>query len=118
MVPVKIATYKDLVVWRKAMDLVEEIYRLTNKFPSNEKFGLTSQMRRAAVSIASNIAEGRYRRSRNDFRHFLVISFGSGAEVETQLEIAKRLYCKLDYRSVERPLNEVMRMLNTIINKL
>ena len=87
----KINTYRDLIVWQKSMDLVVEIYKLTKNFPKSEIYGLTSQMKRCAVSIPSNIAEGRRRGSRKDYRHFLIIAYGSGAELETQIEIVKRL---------------------------
>jgi four helix bundle protein len=83
--------YKELIVWQKAMTLVQEVYRITNSFPKEEVFGLTSQIRRAAVSIPSNIAEGRSRRTRKDFGQFLAIAYGSAAELETQLLIAKSL---------------------------
>jgi four helix bundle protein len=86
-----IKSYRDLTVWQKAIELVIKIYALTDKFPTEERFGLTSQMRRAAVSIPSNIAEGNFRRSTKDYVQFLKIAFGSGAELETQLEIIKRL---------------------------
>lgn len=85
----KISSYKDLLVWQKALELSVEIYNLTENFPKEEIYGLTSQIRRAAVSIPSNIAEGRYRGSKKDFSQFLRIAYASGAELETQLEIAK-----------------------------
>lgn len=112
--------YRDLIVWRKALDLVVEVYMLTDKFPKEEIYGLTSQMRRAAVSIPSNIAEGRSRGHRKEFLQFILTSFGSGAELETQVEISKRLpkIKSLDYSKVESSLNEVMKMLNSIANKL
>lgn len=115
-----IRTHKDLIVWQKAVDLVVIIYSITENFPKTEMYGLTSQMRRAAVSIPSNIAEGRRRNTRNDFRHFSTIAFGSGAELETQIEIAKRLsFCGgLSYSGAESLLNEVMKMLNTMIINL
>ena len=84
-------SYKDLVAWQKAMDLVTTIYRSTTKFPSEERFGLTSQVRRAAVSIPSNISEGQGRLSEKEFRHFLGQARGSLMEVETQLQIAQNL---------------------------
>ena len=87
----QIETYKDLIVWQKGMDLVVEIYRITEVFPKSELYGLVSQMRRCAISIPSNIAEGRRRGTKKDFRQFLIISFGSGSELETQIEIVKRL---------------------------
>lgn len=87
--PVK--SYKDLKVWGEAVDLVTDVYRLTEEFPGRETFGLTSQVQRAAVSIASNIAEGHARNSDNEFHHFLGIALGSVAELETQLIIAGKL---------------------------
>ena len=115
-----INSYQDLIVWQKSIELVIELYTLTEKFPKEEIYGLTSQMRRAAVSIPSNIAEGRLRGTRKDFRHFLLNSFGSGGELETQLIIAKRLpkTKNLDYTRAVALLGEVMRMLNAMIGKL
>ena len=84
-------TYRGLKVWQKAMDLVEQVYFLTTRFPSEEKFGLVSQMRRAAVSIPANIAEGYGRTHRGDYLHHLSISRGSLLELQTHLEIAMRL---------------------------
>ena len=86
-----VESHKDLDVWKRSMDLVTEVYRLTQKWPVEEKYGLTSQLRRAAVSIPSNIAEGSARGSTADFSRFLNIAQGSLAEVETQLEIACRV---------------------------
>lgn len=83
--------YKDLLAWQIGMDLVQETYILTKSFPSDERFGLSSQMRRAAVSIPSNISEGYRRRTNADFLNFLHIAFGSAAELETQSLIALRL---------------------------
>ncbi len=116
----EIKTYRDLIVWQKAMRLVVEVYTLTKKFPKSEQYGLTSQMRRAAVSIPSNIAEGRSRGYRKEFRQFLLNAYGSGAELETQIEIAKNLPImnSLDYSNVNSLLMEVMKILNSIINKL
>lgn len=84
-------SYSDLVVWQKAMQLVTEIYRLTAEFPAKEIYGLANQMRRAAVSVPSNIAEGQGRLSHKDFRHFLGHSRGSLLELETQIRIAANL---------------------------
>ena len=86
-----IQSYRDLVVWQKSVELSVEIYKITSKFPKDELYGLVSQMRRSAVSIPSNIAEGKNRGTRKDFAQFLRISYGSGAELETQLEIAHQL---------------------------
>src|SRR3989338_8272975 len=115
-----INSYQDLIVWQKSIELVIELYTLTEKFPKEEIYGLTSQIRRAAVSIPSNIAEGRLRGTRKDFRHFLLNSFGSGGELETQLIIAQRLpkTKNLDYARAVALLGEVMRMLNAMIGKL
>src|SRR2546426_3765214 len=82
--------YKDLIAWQKAMDLVVEIYATTEQFPSREKFSLTDQIRRAAVSVPSNIAEGQAHYSHREFLHFLRHSRGSLAELETQILIAER----------------------------
>lgn len=110
--------YRELIVWQKSIVLVVEIYKLTEKFPKDELYGLTSQMRKASVSIPSNIAEGSKRGTEKDFCHFLFNAFGSGAELETQIEIVKRLPFgfKLDYSSCENLLSEVMKMLNKLIS--
>jgi four helix bundle protein len=84
-------SHRDLPVWQQAMSLVECVYRLTETFSSEERFGLTTQLRRAAVSIPSNIAEGAGRSSTGELGHYLGIALGSAAEVETQLELAIRL---------------------------
>lgn len=99
------------------MELVLATYELTENFPKAEIYGLTSQMRRCAVSISSNIAEGRRRGSKKDYRQFLIVAYGSGAELETQIEITKRLSFgnKLSYNKVDTLLLEVMKMLNKMI---
>ncbi len=84
-------THRDLDVWKKSVDFVTKIYKVTKNFPASEKFGLISQLRRAAVSIPSNIAEGAARSSDKEFLQFLSISLGSIAEVDTQLLICNRL---------------------------
>ncbi len=84
-------THKDLDVWKKALELAESIYSVTAEFPKEEQFGLTAQIRRAAVSIASNIAEGAARNSNKEFMQFLYVAMGSLSEVETQLLLAERL---------------------------
>ena len=117
MEQVTMHSYKDLIVWQKAMDLVVSIYQLTEHFPKTEIYGLTSQMRRAAVSIPSNIAEGRRRGSRKDYRQFIIIAYASGAELETQIEIAKRLAYR-DVQKTEAILEEVMKMLNRLSSSL
>ena len=102
------------------MDLVVYIYKITEQFPKDEMYGLISQMRRAAVSIPSNIAEGRCRDTKKDFGHFLRVAYSSGAELETQIEIAKRLgyISSEDATDSDKCLLEVMKMLNTLTRSL
>jgi len=83
--------YADLIVWQKAMNFVEAVYRTSAQFPAEERYGLTSQLRRAAVSVPSNIAEGQGRHSRREFHRFLRVAHGSLREAETQIQIADRL---------------------------
>jgi four helix bundle protein len=83
--------YRELIAWQKAMDLVTVVYETTSSFPNREMFGLTNQLRRAAVSVPSNIAEGQARQTTKEFLHFLSIAIGSLQEVETQMIIASRL---------------------------
>ncbi|HUT22635.1 MAG TPA: four helix bundle protein [Candidatus Bipolaricaulota bacterium] len=115
-----INSYKDLIVWQKAMDLVVAVYKLTDKFPREEAYGLTSQMRRSSISIPSNIAEGRRRGTRREYRHFLIVAYSSGAELETQLEIAKRLNFSEDivYNVAADLLEEIMKILNSMTSSL
>ncbi|MCC6126282.1 MAG: four helix bundle protein [Pirellulales bacterium] len=112
--------YRDLIVWQKAIELVVEIYRLTQTFPKEELYCLTSQIRRAAISIPSNIAEGQGRRTKKEFANFLSFAHGSLRETETQLTIAQRLgYAKPT--TVEATLNrcaEIGRLLNGLSNSL
>lgn len=116
----QINSYKDLVVWQKAMDLVVLVYELTELFPGKETYNLISQMRRAAVSIPSNIAEGRSRNTRKDFCRFLTDAFASASELETQIEISKRLnLCNSkDCEKLDMLLLEVIKILKVIIGKL
>ncbi len=86
-----VRSYRDLIAWQKALELVTEIYRISKKFPNEELFGLMSQLRRAAISIPSNIAEGQGRLGRKEFQHFLGNARGSLWEVETQIIIARNL---------------------------
>jgi len=111
-------SYKELIVWQKSIKLVKEIYKLTGQFPKSEMFGLSAQMRRATVSIPSNIAEGYSRKNTKEYLQFLRISYGSGAELETQMIIAKDLYPKSDYKTADSLIEEVMKMLNSMIQKL
>jgi len=112
--------YRDLVVWQKAMDLVVEIYRLSQAFPSTEKFGLVSQIQRAAISIPSNIAEGHARKSSGAFLNHLSIAAGSLAELETQIMLAERLGFCIDAtsRSLLASTDEIGRMLNGLKTSL
>jgi four helix bundle protein len=112
-------SYKELIVWQKGIQLVIEIYLVTDKFPKTEVYGLTSQLRRAAVSIPSNIAEGYVRRSAKEYSHALAIAYGSAVELETQLIIAKKLKfaTETDFQTIERLLDEVLRMLNKMTSQ-
>lgn len=116
----KIESHKNLIVWQKSMELVNSIYALTKDFPKEEMYGLTSQMRRAAISIPSNIAEGRSKRTTRDFIKFVNIAYGSAAELETQILISKNL----DYISCEMSehilglLTEVSKMLHGLTCRL
>ncbi|OCA78119.1 four helix bundle protein [Chryseobacterium contaminans] len=114
------ANFKELLVWQKSIDFVTEIYRTKETFPKDEIYGLISQIRRAAVSIPSNIAEGNSRRSKPDYLQFLKISRGSCAEVETQLIISKNLKFlnEEDYLKLNQEIIEIAKMLNGLINSL
>ncbi len=113
-------THENLNVWNKAVALSLLIYKITEAFPARETYGLSSQMRRAAVSIPSNIAEGRRRGTDADFSHFLRIAPGSLAELETQLIISKKLsYCDTkNYEATHAQMIEVGKMLHGMIKKL
>jgi four helix bundle protein len=115
-----VSSYKDLVVWQRSIELSLSIYRLTATFPVEERFGITSQLRRASVSIPSNIAEGYGRGTRKEYKQFLSIARGSTLEVQTQLIIADALgYCNLDTLRRAEPLSqEVSKMLYSLIRKL
>lgn len=110
-------SHKDLILWRKAMELATEAHSLTRRLPSHEIFGLVSQIRRAAVSIPSNIAEGSARRSTREFLAFLHIARGSSAELDTQLQIARNVgyLAEHDLGSALAHLDEVGRLLNAVI---
>ena len=115
-----IKNYTDLIAWQKAMDLVEMVYKMTYQFPTDEKFGLISQIRRAAVSVPSNIAEGQGRWSDAEFHRFLAIAHGSLREIETQAMIAKRL-SYIAPPQLDSFLNlstEVGRLINGLANSL
>lgn len=115
-----IQSYKELIVWQKSVILVKEVYLATEKFPKSEIYGLTSQLRRAVISVPSNIAEGYGRRSKKEFSHFCAIAYGSALEVETQIILCKELnFLKPeDSRTLEEVLGEVLKMLNSMIAKI
>ncbi len=113
----KITSFRDLIIWQKGLIIAKSVYEVTKSFPKEEMFGLTSQVRRAAVSISSNIAEGRGRSTKKDFINFLHISLGSLYEVETQLFLAKELY-KVDLKDLPKLIQEENKMLSAMINKL
>lgn len=114
----KISSYKELIVWQKAMDLTKEIYKISGKLPQIENYGLTSQMRRSAVSVPSNIAEGYQRRGRQEFLHFLSIAKGSLAELQTQALLCKDIYVEVKFDTIEKQIEEVQKMLTVMMLKL
>ena len=113
-------SYRDLLVWQKAKGLAIEIYRQTENFPSSEKYGLTNQLRRAGVSVASNIAEGQGRLTKGEFRQFLGHARGSILEIDTQLAIAFELsyLSKTQYEFLEQKAYEVLGLLNRLLASL
>ena len=113
-------SYKELKVWQKSIELVLEIYNLTKLFSKEETYGLTSQMRRSAVSIPSNIAEGYSRKHRQEYSQFIRVAFSSAAELETQMIIAGKLelVSEKDFNKVETLLDEVLRMLHGLNKSL
>lgn len=110
--------HEGLLVWQDAMDLVEAIYRTSANFPDVERFGLASQLRRAAISIPSNIAEGAARRSTQEYLRFLSIARGSLSELDTQLQIAERLAYISDTQDVIELANRVFAKLNALIRSI
>jgi four helix bundle protein len=116
----KVKHYQELIVWQKSMDLVEEVYRATRSFPREEIYGITSQLRRAAVSIPSNIAEGQGRRTTADFLRHLSIAYGSLLELETQILIAARLRYLIPEKckAIMQLAAEVGRILNGLMSSL
>ncbi|OAA30176.1 hypothetical protein AT15_00440 [Kosmotoga arenicorallina S304] len=113
-------SFKELDLWEKSIELVTDIYSLTKKFPKSEIYGLTMQMRRAAVSIPSNIAEGNGRGSSKEFIQFLIVSRGSLTELMTQVEISKRLgfIPKDESKDLLEKMERIMMMLNKLITTL
>jgi four helix bundle protein len=113
-------SFKDLAVWQRSMELTAAVYKLTSAFPASERFGLTNQLRRASVSVPSNIAEGYGRSSRGEYLQFLGNARGSNSEVETQIEIAKMLgFGSIQLlQSTERLCSEVGRMLGAVMKSV
>ncbi|MFA6760134.1 MAG: four helix bundle protein [Sulfuricurvum sp.] len=111
-------SHKDLDVWKNSISFVEDIYRLTSLFPKEEVYGLTSQLRRAAVSISSNISEGAARQSDKEFIHFLYISLGSASEVDTQIEISQRLGFVDNADEINQKLTDIKKMILGLIKYL
>ena len=116
----KIKSYKELDVWKKGIEIVDVVYKMTGKFPKEERYGLTTQMQRAAVSIASNIAEGFARQHTKEYQQFCYIALGSCAELETQLIIAQRRnYLSSEaFSELEDYLDHESRMLMNLIKSL
>jgi len=110
--------HKDLIIWQKSMDLVEDIYKLTSFFPKEEVYGLTSQIKRAVISIPSNIAEGAARNSKKEFKQFLYIALGSLSEVETQILIAERLNYINEVEKILKQIWTLKRMIKNFIIKI
>jgi four helix bundle protein len=116
----KISSYQDLLVWQKSMVLVEQIYKISNTLPSHEQWGLTSQMRRAAVSVPSNIAEGYGRQATGNYKQFLSICRGSLYELETQVLLCNRLSYlnQKESEDILRNITEISKMLFSLISKI
>lgn len=116
----KIRSYQDLIVWQRSVDLVVKIYELTDPFPTEERFGLTSQIRRSAVSIPSNIAEGQARNTKATFANHVDIALGSADELETQLTIALKInyITQNNFDDLISELTEIIRMLYGLLCRL
>ncbi|HEX8494490.1 MAG TPA: four helix bundle protein [Pyrinomonadaceae bacterium] len=115
-----VKSYQELIVWQKAMNLVESIYQISGRFPKDEIYGLTSQLRRAVISVPSNIAEGQGRNSTKEFLHHLSIAYGSFMETETQLQISGRLGYLQDAETTRllEQTAEVARLINGLSRAL
>jgi four helix bundle protein len=115
-----INSFRELIVWKKSIELTKSVYQLTQKLPKSELYGLTSQIRRSVISIPSNIAEGYNRRNRKEFLQFLGIAYGSAAETETQLVLIKELYI-IDDEEINISFSldtEIQKMLYSLMKKL
>jgi len=115
-----IKDFKELEIWKKGVEIVKEIYSITDKFPERELYGLTSQMRRSSVSVPSNIAEGFRRRHSKEFKQFLNVALGSLAELETQIIISKELHFIKDGIEIKvmELIDHTIRMIVTLSRKL
>lgn len=113
-----LTSYKDLVVWQKSMELAKQVYFVTKRFPASELYGLTSQMRRSAVSIASNIAEGYCRKNLGEYVQFLCIARASLAELETQTILSKDLFHSAKFDTIEGLIADLSRMFPVLIRNL
>ena len=113
-----VESFRQLIVWQKGIELVKEIYNVTNQLPKREVFGLSNQMQRAAISIPSNIAEGKKRRTKIDYVKFLRIADGSAAELETQLIITREIYKNIDLSRPMFLVEEIQKILSVMIRKL
>ena len=113
-------SYKDLIVWQKSILLVKDVYLVTAKFPGSELYGIVNQMRRSAVSIPANLAEGYARKSKKEYSQFIAISFGSATELETYLIISKelRFIDEEVYNKLTSLLTEILKMLNVLLSRL
>jgi four helix bundle protein len=116
----KIKSFKELKIWQKGIEIVKDVYVLTKKFPQDELYGLTSQIRRSAVSIPSNIAEGFKRVHNKEYKQFLHIALGSAAELETQLIIAKEigLISENELSGFSEKLDHLTKMISSLLNKI
>lgn len=114
----KITSHKDLKVWQESMTLVTKIYKVSENFPKHEVYGLSSQIRRAAVSIPSNIAEGAGRKGENEFTRFLYIALGSLSELETQIEISQRLDYINNIEEINKSIYFIRNMISNLIKSI
>jgi four helix bundle protein len=114
----KISSFKELVVWQRSMELVDEIYKISKELPKSEIYILVSQMIRAAISIPANITEGWARNYKTEFVRFLSIAYASALELETHLLICRKQYPNLDYKQASNKLTEVEKMLSVMIIKI
>lgn len=118
MLAMPLQTFKELEVWKRAIELVRAVYEASGQLPRSELYGLTSQLKRSAVSVPSNIAEGYKRKSTAEYIQFLSIAEASAAELETQVVIASQLFNEVDFTKVQSLLEETQKMLFSLIRKL